>query len=217
MRQRAEVAPEHRPWMDAYLERKGWTGADDLTPKQWKQLRAAYRQMKVKIKILARLDGLDSVSHTHREGDSATTASLNALLAEQMAKLPKSASRALLAAAKRMDKASVAVMQDCLDRKSAELEREMNIKLQEQRDTLIKLQKEAEAEEKQWANLITPLHGLMTRDEFLLVRGCLHPDKHDNDPKYNKAYDIFSRCEKTVPKKMLKASSEACGWPRKRR
>jgi len=40
----------------------------------------------------------------------------------------------------------------------------------------------------------------MTMEEFQLIRNCLHPDRAPDDKRdrYNKAFDIFNRLEKTV-------------------
>jgi hypothetical protein len=55
--------------------------------------------------------------------------------------------------------------------------------------------------ETRYKALITDFTALMTMQEYKLVRGCLHPDRvHggiDAD-KLTKAYEIFSRLEKTV-------------------
>ena len=75
------------------------------------------------------------------------------------------------------------------------------------------LRSEKEAELEKASNMRKQVNGFMTRDEFQLVRSCLHPDKHGGNNRYTKAFDIFNRLEAGVPlaamSKDMKASQ---GW-----
>ena len=72
--------------------------------------------------------------------------------------------------------------------------------LTKQLDELKKLWKESAAEKERFYDLCTGLDGLMTEDEYKLIRGCLHPDRVEDElkPKFGKAFHIFSRLEKSV-------------------
>ena len=87
-------------------------------------------------------------------------------------------------------------------------------KTKEQREKLIKLQQEAEEEKERVRNLRQNLDGLMTEAEYRLIRGCLHPDHAPQDKieKFNRAYDIFTRLEKSVNREMPEKLRNQRGW-----
>ncbi len=72
--------------------------------------------------------------------------------------------------------------------------------LAEMRQTLYGLQEEAQADMERAKELRMSLPGLMTEEEYRLIRGCLHPDRAPEDRKttFSKAFDIFSRLAKSV-------------------
>jgi len=74
----------------------------------------------------------------------------------------------------------------------------VNERVKEQRKTLDGLKKEAKKEFENAIRLKSGVKAFMTEKEFKLIRACLHPDKHQNDPKYAKAFDIFNRLSEMV-------------------
>ena len=56
----------------------------------------------------------------------------------------------------------------------------------------------------------------MTQDEFKLVLSCLHPDKQPEEmrSRYDRAFQIFKRLEKTVNTKLPIAELRRRGWER---
>lgn len=56
----------------------------------------------------------------------------------------------------------------------------------------------------------------MTQDEFKLVLSCLHSDKQPEEmrPRYDRAFQIFKRLEKTVNTKLPIAELRRRGWER---
>lgn len=52
------------------------------------------------------------------------------------------------------------------------------------------------------------------REEYRLVRACLHPDRapEDRKPTFTKAFDIFTRLEKSVNRDMPIELRKKHGW-----
>jgi hypothetical protein len=48
----------------------------------------------------------------------------------------------------------------------------------------------------------------MSKKEFQLIRSCLHPDRHNNDPKYQEAFAIFNRMLETIDANLYKSWSK---------
>lgn len=86
--------------------------------------------------------------------------------------------------------------------------------LAELRKTLYRLQEEAQADRDRARELRTNLDGLMTEEEYRLVRGCLHPDRapEDRRQQFGKAFDIFTRLEKSVNRDMPIKLRRQHGW-----
>lgn len=68
---------------------------------------------------------------------------------------------------------------------------------EEQRAELNRQQMKALEEISNWAERSKCLDEWMTQEEYKLVLGCLHPDKHhpDEQARYSKAFHIFKRLE----------------------
>lgn len=79
-------------------------------------------------------------------------------------------------------------------------------------DRLYKLRDELEAAQKRIIAQQTSVNAFLSRADFKKIRALLHPDKHDNDPKYTEAFRIFNMLEKGVPKRLSKAAREKQGW-----
>lgn len=95
-----------------------------------------------------------------------------------------------------------------------EVEHVVKERLKVQRERIHKLEKEAQEERDRARNLRMNLDGLMTEEEYKLVRSCLHPDKAPEDRKaiFNKAFDIFNRLEKSVNRDMPAELRKQRGW-----
>jgi hypothetical protein len=95
-----------------------------------------------------------------------------------------------------------------------EVEHVVKERLKAQRDKLHELEKEAKEELDRARNLSMNLDGLMTEEEYRLIRGCLHPDRAPDDRKsaFSKAFDVFTRLEKTVNRNMPAKLRKQSGW-----
>lgn len=96
----------------------------------------------------------------------------------------------------------------------ADMHKQFDEQLREAREQLeIKLQ-EAEAERQAAFQYRLGIDSHMTMDEFKLVRSCLHPDRapEDQRDKFNKAFSIFNRLEKTVNTKAPISILRRHGW-----
>lgn len=95
-----------------------------------------------------------------------------------------------------------------------EVEHVVKERLKAQRDKLHELEKEAKEELDRARNLSMNLDGLMTEEEYRLIRGCLHPDRAPDDRKaaFGKAFDVFTRLEKTVNRNMPAKLRKQSGW-----
>lgn len=87
-------------------------------------------------------------------------------------------------------------------------------RVKEQRERLQTMQKELDAELERARNLRQNLDGLMTEEEYRLIRGCLHPDKAPEDRRqtFGKAFEVFTRLEKSVNREMPQKLRKARGW-----
>lgn len=72
------------------------------------------------------------------------------------------------------------------------VEKSAEAKSKIQRDALKKVQAEAEAARESAIKMKAGVKAFMTKEEFTLIRSCLHPDKNPN-PKAEKAFTIFNR------------------------
>ena len=79
---------------------------------------------------------------------------------------------------------------------------------------LTRLWREAARDQERASELLKNLDGLMTEEEYKLIRGCLHPDRADEalKEKFGKAFHIFSRLEKSVKRDMPVALRRKNGW-----
>ncbi len=94
--------------------------------------------------------------------------------------------------------------------KQAQAERAL---IQEQRDELIELRKEAQADRDKAKAMIQGITPMMTQEEFRLVRGLLHPDRHpDEAEKYGRALTIFNRLEAGINPNIPIAVLRKSGW-----
>ena len=95
-----------------------------------------------------------------------------------------------------------------------EVEHVVKERLKQQRDRLHALEKEAQEERDQARALRMNLDGLMTEEEYRTIRGCLHPDRAPEDRKqvFGKAFDIFTRLEKSVNRDMPDKLRNQRGW-----
>lgn len=118
------------------------------------------------------------------------------------------------AATKKTKTALKQVVADLRHDFETEVEHVLQDRLKAQRERLHKLEKEAQEERDRARNLRMNLDGLMTEEEYKLVRSCLHPDKAPEDRKaiFNKAFDIFNRLEKSVNRDMPAELRKQRGW-----
>ena len=95
-----------------------------------------------------------------------------------------------------------------------EVEHVVKERLKAQRERLNNMEKETKEELERARNLRMNLDGLMTEEEYKLVRSCLHPDRAPEDRKqlFNKAFDIFNRLEKSVNRDMPIQLRRQRGW-----
>lgn len=94
-----------------------------------------------------------------------------------------------------------------------EVETEVGRRLSVERTKILELRAEAEAERDLARKIRYGIDSHMTHDEFLLIRSCLHPDRHpDQQEKFGKAFEVFNRLEQTVNTKAPLAHLEKRGW-----
>lgn len=86
--------------------------------------------------------------------------------------------------------------------------------LARQETDLKRLFQEAMRDQERANDLLKNLDGLMTEDEYRLIRGCLHPDRANEElrAKFGKAFHIFSRLEKSVNRDMPIELRRKNGW-----
>ena len=85
--------------------------------------------------------------------------------------------------------------------------------IQAQRDELTALRKEAQADRDKARAMLQGITPMMTQDEFRLVRGLLHPDRHpDEAEKYGRALTIFNRLEAGINPNIPIAVLRKQGW-----
>ena len=79
-----------------------------------------------------------------------------------------------------------------------------------ERNRLNDLSREAETTKEYWENSLRQVNMIMTREEFNMILGCLHPDRnvHQNA---DKSFKVFKRLEAGIPK-LSKKDKELCGW-----
>ena len=100
-----------------------------------------------------------------------------------------------------------------LDAVVAQLSADIAGALNSERKRLGALLKEVQEERDLQRKIRQGIDAHMTQEEFRLVRSCLHPDRHPDDPeRYRQAFEIFNRLEGTIhphtPKKVLRER----GW-----
>lgn len=96
----------------------------------------------------------------------------------------------------------------------ADMQKQFDEQLRDAKEQLaIKLQ-EAEAEREAAFQYRLGIDSHMTMDEFKLVRSCLHPDRapEDRRERFDKAFTIFNRLEKTVNTKAPISILRRHGW-----
>ena len=74
----------------------------------------------------------------------------------------------------------------------SEVQKQVSKRVKDQRKQLEAEKAKAEAEFQRNIKLQAGIKAFMTKDEFILIRNCLHPDKNPH-PKAAKAFDIFNR------------------------
>ena len=86
--------------------------------------------------------------------------------------------------------------------------------VQLERDAVWALKREAEAERDAALQYRLGIDSHMTMEEFQLVRNCLHPDRAPDDrrERFEKAFTIFNRLEKTVNTKAPISVLRRHGW-----
>jgi len=76
-----------------------------------------------------------------------------------------------------------------------QVEKQVELQVKPLRENLKEAKDGYETTNERLMDSIARVPTLMTREEFRLVRACLHPDKHPgkDQVKYNKAFEIFNR------------------------
>ena len=96
----------------------------------------------------------------------------------------------------------------------ADMQRQFEEQLREAKEQLAVKLEEAEAERAAAFQYRLGVDSHMTMDEFKLVRSCLHPDRapEEQRDKFNRAFQIFNRLEKTVNTKAPISILRRHGW-----
>lgn len=95
-----------------------------------------------------------------------------------------------------------------------EVEHVVKERLKQQRERILLLEQEAQADRDRARELSMNLDGLITEEEYRLILGCLHPDRAPEDRKqvFGKAFSIFMRLEKSVNRSMPVKLRKQRGW-----
>lgn len=95
----------------------------------------------------------------------------------------------------------------------AELEATLEGRVKDLRAKLEEATRAADLEKERYEGLNTRFDTIMTRDQFRLVRSCLHPDRVEvQRDKLAEAFAIFNRLEKCVNTKLPIAELRRTGW-----
>lgn len=115
---------------------------------------------------------------------------------------------------KKMRKALDDVVRDLKHEFENEVDHVAKERMKEQRARVHQLEKEAREEKERLKALRMNLDGLMTEEEYRLIRGCLHPDRAPAEKKeqFGRAFEIFTRLEKTVNRDMPAELRRERGW-----
>lgn len=91
-----------------------------------------------------------------------------------------------------------------LDHMKRDFHAEVAKVVQQERIRLSEKEKEAEERYQRFLDLNKTLPGLMSQEEFRLIRGCLHPDRapEGRRDQFARAFDIFIRLERSVGQKV---------------
>lgn len=122
---------------------------------------------------------------------------------------------ALPASATKKTKAALTqVVNDLRHDFETEVEHVVKERLKQQRERILLLEQEAQADRDRARELSMNLAGLITEEEYRLILGCLHPDRAPEDRKqvFGKAFSIFMRLEKSVNRSMPVKLRKQRGW-----
>jgi hypothetical protein len=124
--------------------------------------------------------------------------------------LSKSSQQKLDSAIKKWQAVVLADMQKQFNEQLAVAKAEVQL----ERDAVWALKREAEAERDAAVEYRKGIDSHMTQDEFRLIRSCLHADRVPDELKerFDKAFVIFNRLEKTVNTKQPIANLREKGW-----
>lgn len=95
----------------------------------------------------------------------------------------------------------------------ATVEKEVNKRVQSERDRLLEIEKQAQADREKAGKMLAGITPIMTQDEFKTIRSLLHPDRHPEDSeKYNQAFTVFNRLLETINPNIPIAVKRKRGW-----
>lgn len=93
------------------------------------------------------------------------------------------------------------------------VEKEVSKRLQIEKDKLLDIRKEIEEEQQRIKAVSQGLTAFMSQEEFKLIRGLLHPDRHsDESERYKRAFEIFNRLQSTINPNIPIAVLRKRGW-----
>ena len=115
---------------------------------------------------------------------------------------------------KKMRTALDAVIGKLKSEYSSEVDHAAKERMKAERAKIHQIEQEARAEKERLKGLRMNLDGLMTEDEYRLIRGCLHPDRapEDRRDQFSRAFNIFSRLEQSVNRDMPAELRRERGW-----
>jgi hypothetical protein len=150
-----------------------------------------------------------TIAELEQENEKLQQATIPAAQLEEFLDLP--AKKKLEKAIKVFEAAKLAEMREEFTKELAAKRAE----LKAQQEKLAEDQYAVTQLRKQLSDARETVDRMMTYDEFKLIRGCLHPDRHPEDvrEKFGRAFDIFARLEKCIdPHQPIKLLRER-GWP----
>lgn len=91
------------------------------------------------------------------------------------------------------------------------VQKEVTSRIDEQRKALREAKLKAQKEYDRSIKMQSSINSFMSREDFRFIRSLLHPDKHNGDARYARAFDIFNKLEAGIPK-LSKQARESQGW-----
>lgn len=100
----------------------------------------------------------------------------------------------------------------------ADIHATLRAELEAERGRIGELWKEAQLDRARASAIAKGVTAYMTEDEYRLVRGLLHPDRHTEETeRYKRGFEIFNRLEQMINPNIPVAVLRKRGWEKRKR